>query len=106
MKRLMMLLGMFLLFSGFTLQWDAPTTYVDGTPLTGKTILYDAWVDGAKFYDKGAATSVVLPAPGSGVAHLYVLTANVDNVSSDKVGFNWTSPLFQPVGPANLRVVP
>ena len=106
MKRLLMLVVAFFLFSGFTLQWDPVTTYVDGSTISGKTVMYDAWVDGTRFYLNGTATSVVIPAPGSGLTHLYEVAAKVDNVSSTRAGFSWTSPLFLPVGPANLRVVP
>lgn len=106
MKRLLILLAAFVLFSGFTFQWDAPTTYVGGAPIVGKTIYYDAWDNNVKFLNRGTATSVTLPAPGSGVAHLYEVAAVVDNVSSARAGLNWTSPLEVPAGPGNLRVVP
>lgn len=108
MKKILVLLALFVATTSFafTLSWDAPTTYVDGSPIVGKTIFYDAWADGAKFLTKGTATSVALPAPGSGVTHLYEVTAIVDNVSSARAGFNWVSPLTQPGGPANLRVAP
>jgi hypothetical protein len=105
-KRVLLLAVSFVLFSGFTLQWDAPTKYVDGTNIVGKTIYYDAWADGAKFVTRGTTTSAVVPDPGSGVAHLYEVAAIVDNVASAKAGFNWTSPLAQPAGPANLRMLP
>ncbi len=91
----------------FTLRWDPVTTYTDNTviPIT-KTVFYDAWADGTRFLLNGTATSVVIPVPGSGVSHLYEVAAKVDNVSSVRAGFTWTSPLTQPGGPANLRVVP
>jgi len=107
MKRIVLLAIAFVLFSGFTLQWDAPTMYVDNTVIpVSKVIFYDAWVDNAKFLTRGTATSIVIPAPGSGVTHLYEVAAVVDNVSSARAGFQWTSPLEQPLNPVNLRVVP
>jgi len=107
MKRILLLVATFVLFSGFTLQWDAPTTYTDNTVIpASKTIYYDAWVDNARFLTRGTATSFAIPAPGSGVTHLYEVAAVVDNVSSARAGYTWTSPLEQPLNPVNLRVAP
>ena len=108
MKRLLLVVIVALspFIVGWTLQWDPVTTYTDNTTIVGKTVFYDAWVDGTRFYLNGTATSVVIPAPGSGLTHLYEVAAKVDNVSSARAGFNWTSPLATPVGPGNLRVVP
>jgi len=109
MRRILLLIAAFVLFSGFTLQWDAPTTYTDNTLIPGtKVIYYDAWVDSTRFLTRGPATSVTIPAPGSGVTHLYEVPAIVDNVSSARAGFTWVSPLSQPQAPAapSLRIVP
>jgi hypothetical protein len=108
MKKILVLLALFVATTSFafTLSWNAPTAYTDGTPLVGKTIYYDAWADGVRFYNHGTATSVTIPAPGSGLTHLYEVAAVVDNVSSARAGFSWTSPLVVPAIPGNLRVVP
>ena len=108
MKKIIVLLALFVATTSFafTLSWDSVTMYTDNTtiPVT-KTVFYDAWADGTRILLNGVATSVTIPAPGSGVSHLYEVAAKVDNVSSAKAGFTWVSPLSLPGGPANLRVV-
>jgi ABC-type glycerol-3-phosphate transport system permease component len=105
MKRLLMLLVAFVLFSGFTLQWDPVTTYTDNTAITNP-VTYKAWMDGTPTATGITATYVTISNYGSGVPHLLEVAASVDNVDSARAGLNWTSPLATPAHPLNLRVVP
>ena len=74
MKKIIVLLALFVATTSFafTLSWDSVTMYTDNTtiPVT-KTVFYDAWADGTRILLNGVATSVTIPAPGSGVSHLY-----------------------------------
>ena len=107
MKRLLMLLVSFLLFSGFTLSWDPVTTYLDGTPLTGKTVLYNVERGGAVVSAKQAETSLVFTT-GYGVSESFRLQTEL--ASGEKSAwspvYSWTSPLGVPATPGNLRVAP
>jgi len=107
MKRLLCLAGMFLLFSGFTLSWDPVTTYTDGTPLTGKTVLYNVERGGTVVSPKQVGTSFVFTT-GYGVAETFKLQTEL--ASGEKSvwspAYSWTSPLGVPSNPLNLRVAP
>ena len=107
MKRLLMLLGMFVLFSGFTLSWDPVTQYTDGTPLTGKTVLYNVDRGGSVVSAKQAGTSFVFTT-GYGTAETFkVQTELASGEKSDwSPPFGYISPLGVPANPLNLRVAP
>ena len=107
MKRLFILAGAFILFSGFTLSWDPVATYTDGNPLTGKTVLYNVDWGGTVVSGKQAGTSFVFTT-GFGTAESFKLQTEL--ASGEKSAwsptYSWTSPLGVPSSPLNLRVAP
>ena len=106
MKRYALLVILLLspLMVGWTLNWGPVSSYTDGTLIT-KTVTYRVYEDNVLISTTGT-TSVVLGPQGSGVAHQFGLEAVVDNVSSTRAGYSWTSPFAQPQAPAAISVSP
>jgi len=106
MKRLILLAVGFVLFSGFTLSWDPTTTYTDGAPLTGKTVLYNVERGGTVVSAKQAGTSYPFTSSGYGVAESFRVQTELTSgeVSAWSPVYSWTSPLGEPSSPLNLRV--
>lgn len=107
MKRLLVLVGMFVLFSGFTLSWDSVTTYTDGTPVNDDNVVYDAWGGATQIANGIAGTSATFTV-GKGVTTNMKVRARLVRQGgvSDNTTLLWTSPLGTPSNPPNLRVAP
>lgn len=108
MKRLLVLAGVFFLFSGFTLQWDPVTTYTDNTLIeSDKTVLYNVERGGTVVSNKQAGTSFVFTT-GKGVLESFRVQAELSTGEKSDWSpiYGWTSPLGVPSGPQNLRVAP
>ena len=107
MRRLALLTILLLspLIFGFTLTWQAVTTYTDGSAIV-KPVKYTVWDTGAQIGSNLSATSFLLPNPGSGVTHFYEVAAVVDNVTGGRAGVNFTSAYLTPATPGGVAVVP
>lgn len=107
MKRMLLLVMSFVLFSGFTLSWDPVTQYTDGGTITGKTIMYNVERGGTVVSAKQAAVSYVFTT-GYGVTETFRLQTelNTGEKSIWSPAYSWTSPLGIPSNPLNLRVAP
>ena len=102
---LFLFVAMPMMAQAWTLQWNAVTNYTDGSAIA-KPVKYTVWADGAQIGVNVSATSFLLPAPGSGVLHLYEVAAVVDNVTGAKASVNFTSPYLTPAVPGAAVVVP
>ena len=110
MKRLLCLAGMFLLFSGFTLNWSPVTTYVDSTPIgpEAQGVFYNVEMDGTQTATKIAATSWVLPAVPKKSSHTFraQTVLGTGEVSAWTAPFPWSSPEGVPSVPGGMNVQP
>jgi len=101
---------MFLLFSGFTLNWQAVTTYTDSTPIGPEAngVFYNVEMDGTQTATNIAATSWVIPAVAKKSAHTFraQTVLGTGEVSAWTAPFAWTSPTANPVAPSGMSVTP
>lgn len=117
-KRLLMLAFAFVLFSGFTLQWDPVTKNTDGSTIgaEAKGIFYQVEMDNTIASGSFTGTSWNIPAASAvrGSAHIFrarTVLGAVDNTgqpyrSAWSPVYGWTVPLVVPELPENLRVAP
>jgi len=110
MKRLVMLLGAFLLFSGFTLSWDPVTKYVDNTVIGAEAqgVFYNVEMDNALASGNFSGSVWVIPAVAKKSTHTFRARTvlGTGEVSAWTSPFSWTSPGANPNPPSNLQVVP
>lgn len=110
MKRLIMLVGMFLLFSGFTLNWQAVTTYTDNTVIGSEAngVFYNVEMDGSQTATKIAATSWAIPAVAKKSSHTFraQTVLGTGEVSAWTTPFVWSSPQGSPAAPSGMSVTP
>jgi len=116
MKKGLVLLTLFVLFSGFTLSWDPVTQYTDNTPIGTEAlgIFYNVEMDGAVTATKISGNSWVLPAVPKGSAHQFKVQTQLGALDNNGVPvrsvwsppLGWTSPLGLAGPPGNLRVAP
>jgi len=116
MKRLLMLVAAFLLFSGFTLSWNPVTMYDDNTAIGPEAggVFYNVEMDGTQVATKIAATSWILPTVAKKSTHQF--RAQTELGATDANGlpirsawspfYPWTSPAGNPNAPGQLRVAP
>ena len=110
MKRLLALLGMFILFSGFTLSWTPVTKYTDNTVIGSEAngMFYNVEMDGSTTAAKITATSWALPPVGKKTSHTFRVQAELGTgeVSAWTPPFAWTSPTGSPAVPSGISVQP
>jgi hypothetical protein len=110
MKKLLMLVGMFLLFSGFTLSWDPVTTYTDNTTIGSEAqgVFYNVEMDGTTRATRISATSWAIPSVAKKSSHTFraQTVLGTGEVSALSPPFAWTSPTGSPALPSGMSVQP
>jgi hypothetical protein len=110
MKKLLMLITAFILFSGFTLSWSPVTTYDDNTVIGPEAngVFYTVEMDGTTRATKIAATSWAIPAVAKKSSHTFraQTVLGTGEVSFWSPPFAWTSPTGSPALPSGMSVQP